>query len=117
MDEKKFDVEGAYNARYEIVKKRIDKAHIKGTDERVTIPGKIAIIFSKDEDGLEYRKYLSFLHAKGLIKSDIEEVELQSLQGITGLKALRVDVEYQTPSTVDKEYDLDEIIEAIERSK
>ena len=30
MDEKKFDVEGAYNARYEIIKKRVDKANIKG---------------------------------------------------------------------------------------
>ncbi len=29
MDEKRFDVDGAYNARYEIVKKRIDKAYVK----------------------------------------------------------------------------------------
>src|SRR5690606_458251 len=31
MDEKKFDVDGMYNARYEVVKKRVDKAFIKGT--------------------------------------------------------------------------------------
>ena len=31
MDEKRFDVDGAYNIRYEILKKRIDKAYIKGT--------------------------------------------------------------------------------------
>ena len=31
MDEKKFDVEGAYNMRYEILKKRIDKAHVKNS--------------------------------------------------------------------------------------
>ena len=35
MDEKQFDVDGTYNARYEIVKKRVDKAYIKGTTERV----------------------------------------------------------------------------------
>ena len=29
MDEKQFDVDGAYNIRYEIIKKRIDKANIK----------------------------------------------------------------------------------------
>jgi hypothetical protein len=29
MDEKQFDVDGAYNIRYEIIKKRIDKAFIK----------------------------------------------------------------------------------------
>lgn len=36
MDEKKFDVDGTYNARYEIIKKRIDKAYIKNTEERIT---------------------------------------------------------------------------------
>src|SRR5690606_21802028 len=36
MDEKKFDVDGMYNARYEVVKKRVDKAFIKGTQERIT---------------------------------------------------------------------------------
>ena len=35
MDEKRFDVDGAYNARYEIVKKRIDKAHVEDSDERI----------------------------------------------------------------------------------
>ncbi len=50
MDEKRFDVEGAYNARYEIIKKRIDKAHIKGTKERITRPGSIAIIYSQEEE-------------------------------------------------------------------
>ncbi|MDD3721644.1 MAG: GAF domain-containing protein, partial [Lutibacter sp.] len=46
MDEKRFDVDGAYNIRYEIIKKRIDKVHIKNTKERLTQPGKIAIIYS-----------------------------------------------------------------------
>lgn len=50
MDEKKFDVEGAYNARYEIIKKRVDKAYIKGTKERITRPGSIAIVYSQEQD-------------------------------------------------------------------
>jgi hypothetical protein len=29
MDEKRFDVDGAYNSYYEIIKKRLDKAHVK----------------------------------------------------------------------------------------
>ena len=45
-DEKKFDVDGAYNIRYEIVKKRIDKAYIKNSEERLTQPGKIAIVYA-----------------------------------------------------------------------
>src|SRR5262249_57611777 len=39
FDEKRFDVDGAYDIRYEIVKKRIDKAVVHGTPERVTQPG------------------------------------------------------------------------------
>ena len=35
MDEKRFDVDGTYNARYEIIKKRIDKSFIKGTNLRL----------------------------------------------------------------------------------
>ncbi|MGF1925913.1 MAG: GAF domain-containing protein, partial [Bacteroidia bacterium] len=34
-DERRFDVEGAYNIRYEVVKKRIDKVMVKGTEERL----------------------------------------------------------------------------------
>src|SRR5690606_21542960 len=43
QDEKKFDVDGAYNIRYEIITKRIDKAFVKNSGDRLTQPGKIAI--------------------------------------------------------------------------
>src|SRR5690606_14511468 len=38
IDEQRFDVEGSYNIRYQMVKKRIDKALIKDTNERLTQP-------------------------------------------------------------------------------
>src|SRR5262245_25300866 len=57
-DEKQFDVDGTYNIRYEILKKRIDKAVIKGTAERLTQPGRIAIIYSEAREGGEYREYI-----------------------------------------------------------
>jgi hypothetical protein len=94
-DERKFDVDGAYNIRYEIVKKRIDKAHIKNTEERLTQPGKIAIVYSKSKDAEEYKEYIEFLQSKKLLKPGIERVELEELQGVSGLKALRVDVEME----------------------
>ena len=94
MDEKQFDVDGAYNIRYEIIKKRIDKAHINGTDERLTVPGKIAIVYSQDKDAREYLKYIKFLQSRNLL-GKVEKLELEDLQGITGLKALRVEVIYQ----------------------
>ncbi len=94
MDEKQFDVDGAYNIRYEIIKKRIDKANIKGTEERLTVPGKIAIVYSQDKDALEYIKYINFLQSKNQL-GKIEFLELEDLQGVSGLKALRVEVIYQ----------------------
>jgi GAF domain-containing protein len=91
-DEKQFDVDGTYNIRYEIIKKRIDKAVIKGTAERLTQPGRIAIIYSEAREAGEYREYLDYLRASGYLTDDVEEVELEDLQGIQGLKALRVTV-------------------------
>lgn len=93
-EERKFDVDGAYNTRYEIVKKRIDKAHIKDSDERLTQPGKIAIVYSQGKDAAEYTEYIEFLQSQQLLKPGIEKHELEELQGVSGMKALRVDVNY-----------------------
>ena len=93
MDEKQFDVDGAYNIRYEIIKKRIDKAHIKGTNHRLTVPGKISIVYSQDKDAEEYLKYIKYLQSKNRI-GKVEKIELEDLQGVSGLKALRIEVIY-----------------------
>lgn len=94
MDEKRFDVAGAYNIRYEIVKKRIDKAHVKGSDERITQPHKIAIVYSQEKEVREYERYFEYMRAKGLVSGDTEYLEVEPLQGLTGLKALRIQVNY-----------------------
>src|SRR5690606_22361460 len=96
MDEKKFDVDGTYNARYEVVKKRVDKAFIKGTEERITGKGKIAIVYSHKEDEIEYLRYIKFLQSKKMLDTDEEIVELENLQGVTGLKALRISLLYKS---------------------
>jgi hypothetical protein len=92
MDEKQFDVDGAYNVRYEILKKRIDKAYIKGTDERLTQAGKIAIVWLQEKDRQEYQEYLDHLVKNGYIKPEIEDHELDKMQGVEGLKAIRIEV-------------------------
>ncbi|MGK7397292.1 MAG: GAF domain-containing protein [Candidatus Cyclobacteriaceae bacterium M3_2C_046] len=102
MDEKQFDVEGAYNARYEIIKKRVDKALIKGTNERITRPGSISIIYSQDQDAREYRTYLDYLVGKGYLKSNFEDLELEDLQGVHGLRALRVEIDYTQQISVNE---------------
>ena len=95
MDEKRFDVAGAYNIRYEIVKKRIDKAHLKGTNERLTQPHKIAIIYTQDKEAKEYERYFEFLKMKGWIAGEVEHLDVEPLQGLQGLKALRIQVKYE----------------------
>jgi hypothetical protein len=67
-DERKFDVDGAGNIRYEIIKKRIDKVHIKDTNERFTQPGKISIVYSQPKDAEEYSEYIEFLQNQKLLK-------------------------------------------------
>jgi len=94
-EERKFDVDGAYNIRYEIVKKRIDKVRIKDTNERLTQPGKIAIVYSQSRDATEYTEYIEFLQNKKLLHGTIEHHDLEELQGVSGLKALRVDVAFE----------------------
>ncbi len=113
MDEKQFDVDGAYNIRYEIIKKRIDKAHIKGTKERLTVPGKIAIVYSQEKDALEYLKYIKYLQSKNPL-GKVEHLELEDLQGVSGLKALRVEVIYQKDFDEKNTITLNDLIKEIE---
>ena len=77
-----------------MVKKRVDKAYIKGTQERITQAGKITIVYSQYEDEQEYLRYIKFLQTKNYLGSEIEILQLEDLQAVTGLKALRVNVLY-----------------------
>ena len=114
MDEKRFDVDGTYNARYEVVKKRVDKAYIKGTQQRVTQAGKIAIVYSQKEDEREYMGYVRFLQAKKYLGNSVEIVELEDLQAVTGLKAILVEVLYKTKSGEKKYYTYDDLMKELE---
>ena len=114
MDEKRFDVDGTYNARYEIIKKRIDKSYIKGTNERVTQSGKMVIIYSQKEDEIEYLRYIRFLKSNGYFTNNIEIVELEGLQGVTGLKAIRAEILYHTGKELEKTYTYDELMQELE---
>lgn len=98
MDEKNFDVDGAYNIRYEIIKKRIDKALIKNTNERLTKTGTIAIVYSHDKEAREYQEYINYMIHRKYLTEEVEHYELEEMQGVGGLKALRVTVNQQIPS-------------------
>ncbi len=92
MDEKRFDVDGSYDVRYEILKKRIDKATIHEGRERLTQAGTVSIVYLHDRDRREYLGYLDYLRQQGYIRGEIEEFILDSLQSVQGLRALRFTV-------------------------
>ncbi len=113
MDEKRFDVDGTYNARYEVIKKRIDKSYIKGTNERVTQSGKLVIVYSQKSDEIEYLRYIRFLKSKGYFTDTIEIVELEGLQGVSGLKAIRAEILYATDREPQKSYKYEDLMEEL----
>lgn len=91
-DEKRFDVDGAYDVRHEIIKSRIDKAVVKGTRERLTQPGRVAIVYSHTDEGREMQRHIDFLKVRGNLLNDLEFLDLDDLPGVRGLKALRVGI-------------------------
>jgi hypothetical protein len=113
MDEKHFDIDGAYNIRYEVIKKRIDKAYVKGTEERITEQGKITIIYSKIEEEQEYIKYIQILQENGVLDDTIEHLDVEDLQGVSGLKAIRVAVLYDKNLVANQTYSYDELQQLI----
>jgi len=91
-DERRFDVEGAYNIRYQVIKKRIDKVHIKDSGERLTQPGKIVMVYFHNKSAEEYVDYIRYLQEQNTLLDDLEYLDLEELQGVNGLKALRIGV-------------------------
>lgn len=99
-DEKRFDVDGAYDVRQEIIKSRLDKAMVKGGRERLTQPGQIAVVYSHPKEGREIRRHIDYLQSSGHLLEDLETLDLEDLPGVRGLKALRVNVNLEHGSAV-----------------
>lgn len=97
-DEKRFDVDGAYDVRHEIIKSRLDKAMVKNRNERLTQPDRIAIVFARADERKEILKHIEFLQAKKHLLNDLEMIELEDLPGVRGLKALRVGINMEEES-------------------
>lgn len=90
--EKLFEVRGTRDIRYEIVKKRIDKAVDEESRTRITQPGMVTLVYSSEEEWAEYQQYLRYLSREGWIEPEIQSGTVEPLQGITGLKFARVRV-------------------------
>ncbi len=90
--EKLFDVRGSHDTRYEIVKKRIEKAKHEDSQTRITQPGMLTLVYSTEEEWAEYQEYLRYLIREGWIAAEIQCGNVEPLQGVSGLKFARVAV-------------------------
>jgi hypothetical protein len=89
--EKLFDLRGSTrDTRYEIVKKRIDKAVDLKDQTRITQPGMLTLVYSTKEEWEEYEHYLRYLAREAWVDTSIQFGTVEPLQGITGLKFARV---------------------------
>lgn len=90
--ERLFDVQGTRDTRYEIVKKRIDKAVEAHNRDRITQPGMLTVVYSTPAEWEQYCQYLHYLNREGWVTAEIEQGAVEPLQGVNGLKFARVRV-------------------------
>ena len=58
------------------------------------MPHKLSVVYSSNAIEKEYLNYFEFLQSKNYIGEKIEIVELEELQGASGIKAIRVDLNH-----------------------
>lgn len=92
MDEKRFDLNTNSDIRYEILKKRLSKARVRHSNERIVQSNQLTIVYMNEKDKRDYYDYVRFLQSLGYLKPEIEEIVVENLQSITNLEALRVSV-------------------------
>lgn len=61
-------------------------------------PDTIAIVYSRNKIAKELRACLKEVSELGFIEPEIEELELENLQGISDLKAMRVRIKFEETS-------------------
>ena len=84
------------DVRHEIIKSRLDKALIKGTGDRLTQPGRIAVVYSNPEEGRQIQQHVDFMTSQGKLNNDLEVLELDDMPDVKGLKAFRVGVNLES---------------------
>lgn len=111
LDEKRFDVSGNSDARFQVLKKRIDKANSKNTQERIVQSEFLTVVYLNETDKQEYLKYLNFLKVKGYFHGEIEDLEVEDLQETTGLRALRIKIQKEENETNSVFYSYAELVQ------
>ena len=101
-DEKKFDVDGVYNMDFEIIKKRVDKAVIKGSQDRLRKAGHLSVVYMHESQRQEYQEYFNYLIKNHYLEPAVEHFEIEKLQDVEGLRALRVMIKVDDPPQLSK---------------
>jgi hypothetical protein len=58
-------------------------------------------------------RYIKFLKSKGCFTNKIEIVELEGLQGVSGLKAIRAEILYKRDQEPEKTYTYQDLMDAL----
>jgi hypothetical protein len=91
MDEKRFDVDGTYNARYEVVKNVLTKQTSKEQRKELLKRENHHCVFPQLRRN-RIPKVYQVLQFKGILEPTIEQFDVEELQGVSGLKAIRIKV-------------------------
>jgi hypothetical protein len=51
-------------------------------------------VYAQTREATEYHEYIDYLQDRGLLEPEVESLELEELQGVKGLLALRVKVKF-----------------------
>ncbi len=92
FDQKKFVLESSHDIGHEIISSRVSAATTKIDNDKLSQPDKIAIVYSRPEEAIEMKRHISYLQDNNYLMDDLEYVELNELEGIQGLRSLRVSV-------------------------
>ena len=68
----------------------------------MTQPGKVALIYSQSGEAQEYRAYIEYLQGLGYLSGGVEQLDLEEMQGVQGLRALRVQVALDSPKLLER---------------
>ncbi|MBT8260826.1 MAG: hypothetical protein KJN82_05890, partial [Bacteroidia bacterium] len=71
------------------------------------------VVYSQKEDELEYLRYVKFLQSKNYLGDEVEILELEDLQAVTGLKAIRVNILYHKTEEDNTIYTYDDLMKEI----
>jgi hypothetical protein len=83
-------------------------------EQKIELPKeKITIVYSHNNEEAEYLKYIQFLQFKKVLEPTIEQFEVEDLQGVSGLRAIRVKVVNNPKVEPIKNYSYQDLLDEI----